>query len=105
MSLEKIICTQCGSNQIKVVSATVFECESCGTILKEEQPSPAPVKEKPFRSKREFRALGEADDSEYYAEERTDGSVGESDTGATKMIFYILIVTIIGGWIAYMLLT
>jgi len=101
MSLEKLTCTQCGSNEIKVVSASVFQCESCGTILKDKEEKP----QKPFRSKREFRALGEADDSEYYGEERTDGSVGDSDTGATKMIFYILIVTIIGGWIAYMLLS
>jgi hypothetical protein len=55
MSLEKLICTQCGSNQIKVVSATVFECESCGTLLKEDEPAVATQnapKEKPFRSKR-----------------------------------------------------
>ena len=99
MSLQKLICTQCGSNELKVVSSTVFECESCGTILKEEKPKeipqPPPIqkpKEKPFRSKRQFTVLDEPGYGDESMQEQAD-----SKQAATFVI--VLVVAAIFGLI------
>ncbi len=63
MSLQKLICTQCGSNELALFGKAAFKCESCGTILVDEKPSEPgektlkeimqqKSKEKPFRSAR-----------------------------------------------------
>jgi hypothetical protein len=67
--LEKLICSQCGSNELQPFGASAFKCESCGTILKVEDkpqaPSPPPVpstaQPKPFRSGRQFTVLDDED--------------------------------------------
>lgn len=65
--MEKMVCPQCGSNEIEVFGSSAYKCESCGTVLKEEpapqvqSPPPVPAQPKPFRSGRRFTALNDED--------------------------------------------
>lgn len=109
MSLQKLICTQCGSNELELFGKAAFTCESCGTILVDDKPKEPSGntlkdtvqlknKEKPFRSKRIQHGLDDQPDfthdaSEHYADAGND---------FMKMIFWIGIlggVAALVGWL------
>ena len=36
--LEKLVCPQCGGNDLQPFGNSAYKCQACGTILKDEQP-------------------------------------------------------------------
>src|SRR3954468_24685348 len=45
--MEKLICPQCGGNDLKIFGNSAYKCESCGTILKDEPEPVAPISPPP----------------------------------------------------------
>lgn len=104
MSLTKLICTQCGSNELELFGKSAYKCESCGTILVAEEPNEPTgqtlkekmhqkTKEKPFRSARIQHGLEDQPDFTHDADEH----YSESGNQFMKMIFWI---GVIGGIVA-----
>jgi transcription initiation factor TFIIIB Brf1 subunit/transcription initiation factor TFIIB len=107
MALQKLICTQCGSNELELFGRAAYKCESCGTILKEEKPKevpqPPPVqpkKEKPFRSRRIQHGLEDGPD---FSHDSTD-HYSEHGNQFIKMIFWIGIVGGIAALVGWLLM-
>jgi hypothetical protein len=97
--MEKLICPQCGSNELAPFGAA-FKCESCGTILKED--SSTNTEKKPVEPPgpkthyaapaTDFRYDDENDGYEPLST-HTDGSdIDNTDTSATKLIFWIIVI-------------
>lgn len=109
MSLQKLICTQCGSNELELFGKAAFKCESCGTILveeKEKEPDQQTLKdrvrqktkEKPFRSARIQHGLEDQPDFTH----DTSDHYADSGNQFMKMIFWIGIVSgiaALAGWL------
>ena len=102
--MEKLVCTQCGGNELKPFGAFAYKCESCGTILKEEEKTaPAPPPAHFSAPVRDFRYDDENDDYEPLSR-HTDGSdIDNPDTSAIKLILYIILAIIAAGGLLYLL--
>jgi DNA-directed RNA polymerase subunit RPC12/RpoP len=93
--MQKIVCPQCGSNELTLFGSSAYKCESCGTILKDDKPQ----QQKPFRSKRIARGLeDEADLSSDFSEDHH-----EAGGQFLKLIFWIGIIGGLGGLCAWLL--
>lgn len=109
MSLQKLICTQCGSNELELFGKAAFKCESCGTILVEEKPKEPgqrslkdtiqqKTKEKPFRSARIQHGLDDQPDFRH----ETNDHYSEQGNQFVKMIFWIGMIggiAALAGWL------
>jgi hypothetical protein len=103
--MEKLICPQCGGNEFKVFGNSAYKCESCGTILKEEEegkalektkyePLPAPS---PFTTSVEKYGTDFSNDIDN-DNNSTSGNNNDNDDGsspATKQIVGILFAVVI----------
>lgn len=112
MPLQELICTQCGSNELKLFGQSAFKCESCGTILVDEKPKEPSgetlkekiqqkTKEKPFRSKRIQHGL---DDQPDFTKESFSDDYNEASNQFMKTIFWIGIVGGIAALIGWLLM-
>lgn len=106
MTLEKLVCSQCGSNELQLFGKSAYKCESCGTILKAEDkpqvaPPPVPISSqpqpqpKPFRSGRSFTILNDEDGFT----PDTDLEVDAADPQNRIVLFIVILVAaaVLGG--------
>jgi hypothetical protein len=93
--MEKLICPQCGGNDLNPFGSFAYKCESCGTVLKPDAKEKAePVIPPPLpKAKTHYVAPVSSFDYEDDNVFNTDGSTMDNpDTRVTKIIFGIVVV-------------